>query len=90
MGTATSGYMQHRIVKLTEDLKVCYDGTVRDSTGKIIQSAYDESGIDPKTTVKVKSNQEMCDVSRIAAKLNMKHEIAQKKISKTVSKINDE
>ena len=36
MGTATSGYMQRRIVKLTEDMKVQYDGTVRDVTGKSI------------------------------------------------------
>ena len=40
MGTAKSGYMQRRIVKLTEDLKVQYDGSVRDVNGNIYQLAY--------------------------------------------------
>jgi len=33
MNTATSGYIQRRIIKLIEDIKVQYDGTVR---GKIL------------------------------------------------------
>ena len=35
MGTATSGYMQRRIIKLTEDIKIHHDGTVRDETKRI-------------------------------------------------------
>uniref|UniRef100_A0A6C0LX42 DNA-directed RNA polymerase n=1 Tax=viral metagenome TaxID=1070528 RepID=A0A6C0LX42_9ZZZZ len=75
MGTATSGYMQRRIVKLTEDLKIQYDKTVRDIPGNIYQMTYGYDGIDPSKTVKVKGRSEMCDVSRLIAKLNMKHEI---------------
>ena len=62
MGTATSGYMQRRIVKLTEDIKVQYDGTIRDVPGHIYQLAYGENSLDSTCTVKVKGKQEFCDV----------------------------
>jgi DNA-directed RNA polymerase beta' subunit len=75
MGTATSGYMQRRIVKLTEDMKIQEDGTVRDTVGKIYQLAYGQVGFDPVCTVKVKNEQEMCDISRMIARLNMNHEL---------------
>lgn len=74
MGTATSGYMQRRIVKLTEDIKIHYDGTVRDSSGKIYQTSYGYSGIDPVMTTKVNGAQEVCNISRIVGKLNSKFE----------------
>jgi len=79
MGTATSGYMQRRIVKLTEDIKVQYDGTLRDISGKIYQISYGETGNDPRHTVKVKNRQEICDISRLVNKLNLEHEQLSKK-----------
>lgn len=79
MSTATSGYMQRRIIKLTEDMKVQNDGTVRDIPGKIYQLTYGQNGIDPTCTVKVKGESEICDISRIVTKLNMKHELKLKK-----------
>jgi DNA-directed RNA polymerase II subunit RPB1 len=78
MGTATSGYMQRRIVKLTEDMKIQHDGTVRDTPGKIYQMSYGQLGFDPTCTVKVKNDQEMCDITRMVARLNMKHELSEK------------
>ena len=75
MGTATSGYMQRRIIKLTEDIKVQYDGTVRDVNGHIYQFVYGENFFDPTCTVKVGKEQETCDVSRMVNKLNMLHEL---------------
>ena len=78
MGTATSGYMQRRIVKLTEDIKVQYDGTVRDSTNKIYQIAYGENGLDPVNTIKINGEYEECNISQLVNKLNMKHEINNK------------
>jgi DNA-directed RNA polymerase beta' subunit len=71
MGTATSGYMQRRIVKLTEDIKIQYDGTVRDATGRLYQSVYGDVGYDPSQTVKVNGKSEACDISRIVDKLNL-------------------
>ena len=79
MGTATSGYMQRRIIKLTEDMKIQQDSSVRDVSGKIYQIAYGGNGFDPTCTVKVDGKQQMCDISRICDKLNMKHELTNKK-----------
>lgn len=45
--TSRSGYMQRRLINALEDLKVDYDGTVRNTSGDIIQFSYGEDGIDP-------------------------------------------
>tara|TARA_B100001059_G_C17836687_1_gene588644 strand:- start:5055 stop:7313 length:2259 start_codon:yes stop_codon:yes gene_type:complete len=45
--TSTTGYIQRRLIKAMEDLKVGYDATVRNNKGKIIQFKYGEDGIDP-------------------------------------------
>ncbi|NBV27257.1 MAG: hypothetical protein EBR99_08095, partial [Actinobacteria bacterium] len=44
--TSSTGYVQRRLIKGLEDLKVEYDMTVRNSKGKIIQFAYGEDGFD--------------------------------------------
>ena len=44
--TPKSGYLYRRIANALQDLKVEYDGTVRDATGKIIQFSYGEDGAD--------------------------------------------
>lgn len=44
--TAETGYIQRRLVKAMEDLKVGYDGTVRNSSGDVIQFLYGEDGMD--------------------------------------------
>lgn len=43
--TANTGYIQRRLVKAIEDVKVCYDGTVRDSSGTVLETAYGEDGL---------------------------------------------
>ena len=45
--TRHSGYMERRLVGALQDLKVEYDGTVRDSAGNIIQFIPGEDGLDP-------------------------------------------
>jgi DNA-directed RNA polymerase beta' subunit len=84
MNTATSGYIQRKIVKLTEDIKIQYDGTVRDCIGSLYQLNYGEDGIDPKSTIKVGKTQEPCDISSLVTKLNMSHEDSLKKTKKKV------
>ena len=44
--TSSCGYVQRRLIKGLEDLKVEYDMTVRNSKGKIIQFQYGEDGFD--------------------------------------------
>jgi DNA-directed RNA polymerase beta' subunit len=46
--TADSGYIQKRIGRKVEDLKVMMDGSVRDAAGNIIQFLYGDDGMDAK------------------------------------------
>jgi len=50
--TSQTGYIQRRLVKGLEDIKVEYDMTVRNNKRKIIQFAYGEDGFD---TVKIEN-----------------------------------
>jgi len=45
--TRHSGYLERRLIGALQDLKVEYDGTVRDSGGKIIEFIPGEDGLDP-------------------------------------------
>ena len=44
--TSQTGYIQRRLVKGLEDLKIEYDMTVRNNMGKIVQFSYGEDGAD--------------------------------------------
>jgi DNA-directed RNA polymerase subunit A' len=44
--TPKSGYLYRRLANAMQDLRVEYDGTVRDANGRIIQFAYGEDSID--------------------------------------------
>jgi len=48
--TSQTGYIQRRLIKGLEDLKVEYDMTVRNNKGKIIQFAYGDDGFDSTRT----------------------------------------
>jgi DNA-directed RNA polymerase beta' subunit/intein/homing endonuclease len=50
--TSTTGYIQRRLIKGMEDLKVEYDMTVRNSKQRIVQFSYGDDGID---TIKVEN-----------------------------------
>ena len=76
MSTANSGYIQRKILKTCEDIQVKYDGTVRDSVGKIYQYSYGSLGFDATKVVPVPgfSTKQPCDVGRLVQKLNYIHE----------------
>ncbi|UYV83040.1 POLR2A [Cordylochernes scorpioides] len=44
--TAETGYIQRRLIKAMESVMATYDGTVRNSTGQVIQFRYGEDGLD--------------------------------------------
>lgn len=46
--TSHSGYSQRKIIKVCEDLKIQYDGTVRNVNNEVIQLYYSHSGLSPK------------------------------------------
>ncbi len=62
--TRHSGYMERRLVGALQDLKIEYDGTVRDSAKRIVQFLPGEDGLDPSKIKKVG-----IDVRGIAEKL---------------------
>ncbi|KAJ8570482.1 hypothetical protein K7X08_037454 [Anisodus acutangulus] len=75
--TSRSGYLQRCLIKNLESLKVCYDYTVRDADGSIIQFYYGEDGVDVHRTgflknfKALKNNQEtICQKLRHGQKLN--------------------
>jgi len=45
--TAETGYIQRRLIKAMEDLRVAYDDTVRDASNNIVQYTYGLDGFDP-------------------------------------------
>ena len=45
--TSRSGYLQRCLVKHLEEVKVCYDFTVRNGEGGVLQFLYGEDGLDP-------------------------------------------
>jgi DNA-directed RNA polymerase beta' subunit len=73
MKTATSGYIQRRIIKLSEDLLINYDSTVRNSTKDIIQFQYGDDNLDACKTIIVDGVPQICDVFRLVNKLNKKY-----------------
>jgi DNA-directed RNA polymerase subunit A' len=54
--TPKSGYLYRRLANAMQDLRVEYDETVRDSSGKIIQFKYGEDGVDVSKSEKGKIN----------------------------------
>ena len=62
--TRHSGYMERRLIGALQDLKVEYDRTVRDSSGKIVQFVFGEDSLDPSKTEKGG-----VDVERIAERI---------------------
>ncbi|GAA0726918.1 DNA-directed RNA polymerase subunit A' [Halorubrum trapanicum] len=53
--TSKSGYLQRRLINALSELEAQYDGTVRDTSGRIIQFEFGEDGTSP---VKVSSGEE--------------------------------
>ena len=48
--TPKSGYLYRRLSNAMQDLKVNYDNTVRDASGRIVQFLYGEDGLDVSKT----------------------------------------
>ncbi len=48
--TPKSGYLYRRLSNAMQDLKVEYDGTVRDASGRIVQFSYGEDSLDVSKT----------------------------------------
>ncbi|MEK6921185.1 MAG: DNA-directed RNA polymerase subunit A', partial [Nanoarchaeota archaeon] len=54
--TPKSGYLYRRLANALQDMRVAYDGTVRDANGMIVQFKYGEDNIDVSKSEKGKLN----------------------------------
>jgi len=64
--TSQSGYLQRRLINALQDLKVEYDGTVKEQTsGTLVQFRYGEDGVDPMKSFRGKA----VDVKRIVSEI---------------------
>lgn len=52
--TADTGYIQRKLIKILEDIKVDYDGTVRNANDKMIQCIYGDNGINTEKQIEQK------------------------------------
>ncbi len=60
--TSQSGYLQRRLINALQDLKVEYDGTVKEQTSDtLVQFRYGEDGVDPMKSFRGKA----VDIDRI-------------------------
>ena len=72
--TAKSGYIQRKLVKKMEDLKISYNGYVVNSKNNIIQFNYGDN-FDPSTSVKINTGKmSFINLQNISKKLNEKYE----------------
>ena len=63
--TASSGYLQRRLVKSMEDLKVAHDFTVRSSNNDIVQFCYGYDGFNSVDLEKQKTNFTKIDITKL-------------------------
>ncbi len=54
--TPKSGYLYRRLANALQDMRIAYDGSVRDANGKIVQFKYGDDGIDVSKSEKGKLN----------------------------------
>jgi DNA-directed RNA polymerase beta' subunit len=69
-GTARSGYIQRRVVKLTEDIGVQYDGTVRNLDKNIYEFVYADCGLDTGELIVKNGKSLICNISRMVDRMN--------------------
>jgi DNA-directed RNA polymerase beta' subunit len=69
-GTARSGYIQRRIVKLTEDIIVKYDGTVRNLDNNVYEFVYADCGLDTSELIVKGGKSMICNVARMVDRMN--------------------
>lgn len=61
--TSETGYIQRKLIKAMEDIKICYDTTVRNHNNHIIQFQYGDDNISPTKLEYIKLNKEVyCDI----------------------------
>ena len=77
--TAKIGYIQRKLVKKMEDLKISYSGYVTNAKDNIVQFNYGDN-FDPSTSVKCTNGKtSFINLQNITKKLNEKYEFKNNK-----------
>lgn len=87
LGTASTGYIQRKLIKAMEDLSVRYDGTIRNSNGTLVEYIYGNTGIDQLVQSRNKIRTILHSNKQVEDNLSMSS--SELKKSKTDKKDND-
>lgn len=79
MKTATSGYIQRRMIKVAEDIHIAEDGTVRSFANNIIQFSYGNNYLNPSNSIVKEEKTLPFDISRLMKRMNYNYEQSNKK-----------
>lgn len=61
--TSETGYVQRKLIKAMEDVKICYDNSVRNHNDHYIQFSYGDDNLNPTKLESIKLNKEIyCDL----------------------------
>lgn len=52
--TADTGYLERKLIKILEDIRVKYDGTVRNANDKVLQYVYGDNGLNTEMQIEQK------------------------------------
>ena len=77
--TATTGYLQRKLIKMLEDLTASYVGTINDTKQNVIQFNYGEDNLDASKLIDVGSKNDkviysFIDIKHVSQKLNTDYE----------------
>lgn len=75
--TATSGYIQRRMIKVAEDVQIAEDLTVRNVNNNILQFSYGNNFLNPSHCQMQNNNLVPISISRLAQRLNYQHEASE-------------
>ena len=81
--TSETGYIQRKLMKAMEDLKVTYDMSVRNENGEIIQFVYGDDGIDATKMETISLTQRLAKTSVNYQNITLKKLIKSFKFAKT-------
>ena len=76
--TADTGYITRRLVKALEDVRVAYDGTIRNSNNSIVQFAYSSDNFNPIKLEKQKIELLVQDDKQMVTKFKFKVDVDKK------------
>jgi DNA-directed RNA polymerase beta' subunit len=74
--TASTGYLQRKMIKMVEDLKFGYTNVVSNAKDNIIEFMYGEDNMDASKLIKTKEGLSFIDINHINEKLNAEIEFS--------------